>query len=208
MSNDPEVTHRWMRVGDFDVTAKLYALPSNTLVGQAQGVARIGYFWGQFQLDSFTGGSSGDFGDPLAAAFVQFLAGVAAAPSYGQLSVSRSSDGDRDVMIYHAPPMGEAKSYWLVMDHGDMDDGTPDCPQSFTITDNRLTARWANPRYGFASGSLAGMCMAIDMTQTGSRIDGTYSLWAEYYHADSQNNPILVNQGQASYTFSSTYVKQ
>lgn len=195
----PTVSHRWTSVGTFEVTASLFSLPDNTLVGRARGAALIGYFRGIFQLDSFTGGTTGEFGAPESQAFLQFLAGVAANPSAARVSVSRWSNGGLDAYLYSGSDSSYLAHYSPVNDND-----TPDCRQHFTITDHRLSARWANPQYGFASGEKAGMCMSLEMTQTGTRIDGTFSLWAKYYQFEGPP----VTKGEANYTFSGTYRKK
>lgn len=199
VTGSPTVSHRWTSVGVFEVTASLFSLPDNTLIGRAKGAALIGFFRGRFQLDAFAGGTTGEFGAPESQAFLRFLAGVAANPPAASVSVSRWSGGGLDAYLYDGND-----TYYLAHQSPDYDNDTPDCRQHFTITDNRLSARWANPQYGFASGEKAGMCMSLEMTQTGTRIDGTFSLWAKYYQFEGPP----VTEGEANYTFSGTYRKK
>ncbi len=199
VTNAPTVSHRWTAVGNHHLTATLFSLPDNTLAGRAAATALIGYFYGIFQLDTFSGGTTGEFGAPESQALLRFLAGVAATPSGARVGVSRWSDGALDAELDDGND-----TYLLAHWDPHSDNDTPDCRQHFTITDNRLSARWANPQYSFDSGEKAGMCMSLEMTQTGTRIDGTFSLWAKYYQFEGPP----VTEGEASYTFTGTYRKK
>lgn len=195
----PTVSHRWTTVGAFEVTARLYSLPANTLAGQASAVAMIDYFHGSFPLGSFSGGTSGSFGEPSIQPFLQALARVSASPAGASVVASQLSNGAKSVYL------DDGSDTWLLADYNPgVDSGTPDCPQHFTITGNRLSARWANPIYALPSGRKAGMCMSLEMTQTGPGIYGSFSFWAKYYTSDGPP----VTQGQGSFSFQGTHSGQ
>jgi len=162
-------------------------LPGNSLVGQAKGIARIGYFWA----------SSSSRISPAIRAASRRPAGGGVRPVpcrcrrqsvLAQISVSRWSDGDLDAYLYYKPPSGEGTTYYLAHYSSDYDNATTDCRSTSRSTKTGSAPRWPTASTVSPAVELAGQCMTLDMTQAGARTM-VVSRCGPSTTLDSQNNP-------------------
>ncbi|HYN43948.1 MAG TPA: CARDB domain-containing protein [Thermoanaerobaculia bacterium] len=192
VENAQTATHRWANVGSFEVTARLYALPAGTLLGEGKLPATIAYFEGRFRMTEFRGSSSGTI------SHTAFLARMALDPTntyfhYTTYSSSQSAYLSLD------PPGGSSEMYLL----GQTDPSfvATDCPPMMTISGNTLVMRSSSAAGG--NPGPAYQCTSSTITQNGSQIVGTVSFWERAYNASGG----IQSEGQGSYTFRGTYVK-
>jgi len=201
------VEHTWNNVGQFPVTATLTEQPSGAVLAEGASTANIGYFRGNCKLNQFSGGTSGEFGDPYVRDYyVAVIQAMAADPANTYFSLSRWEDGGLSAYLTHDPQGGEAEGRLIASYEPDDDIDRGDCPTIFNLNGNRVTTQFGPSIATLDNGEKrATLCISFDGTQNGTELQGTFSFWAKYY---KYGEAPPETEGSASYTLKGNFVKK